>query len=272
MPPARDELVDPPFASPPTRDGRGNASESPIEGGSWWSLGAALGVHCAIGLAAFEGPASCPHATAPAVSELVFVEALDLRAAPAPETVPASPHIIPSPARPRAAPPASAPNPSTPPSAAPPSPPVPVVLTAPASSFSVDSASGDGPGTSNATVAPTSPEGAAMGAAIVADPRPSRLAYRAAIASRIGRPDYTSSMRRRGLEGRVSIGLLVDATGRVLTIRVRGSSGNDELDENAVTHVRGFVAALGRLDPPPAESAWGTRELALTFAYELDDE
>lgn len=248
------------------------------------SLGVAVGLHgfVALGMHGSRGE-GCPVHAAMA-SDFVILDAIEAavpRAIEPPPPVAARPRAT----RPRDDSPSSAPTqavaatevaPAA--SEAPPAPaaPAPETLTTTApSTFAVapSAASGNGTnGTANASTIAATSRGSSLGTAAPAiDPDPARRRYRTLIASRVGRPEYTNSMRRRQLEGRVSIGVTIDESGTVVGTRVRSSSGNAELDENALDHVRAFVAAHRRVDPPPVEAAWGTRELALTYAYDFED-
>ncbi len=75
---------------------------------------------------------------------------------------------------------------------------------------------------------------------------------------------YPSAERNRGREGVVSINFTIDPNGQARNIKVKGSSGNANLDKAA-------VETVNRSSPfPEFESSSGSIDIALSIDYKLE--
>ncbi len=91
--------------------------------------------------------------------------------------------------------------------------------------------------------------GAALPAAPASVTRPTTPSYRFN-----PEPDYPPMARRRGLEGRVLLNVMVTSQGRVAEARIAQSSGHALLDEAAEKAVRRWEFEPGRIGVFPVES------------------
>jgi protein TonB len=92
----------------------------------------------------------------------------------------------------------------------------------------------------------------------VVPPRPSASAANPS-------PSYPLASRRRGEEGRVTLLVQVDPSGRVLDLAVLGSSGHPALDEEAARTVRRW-----RFEPATQDglAVFSTATVGITFRLE----
>ncbi|TKD22513.1 MAG: energy transducer TonB, partial [Mesorhizobium sp.] len=74
--------------------------------------------------------------------------------------------------------------------------------------------------------------------------------------------DYPRAAKARGAEGSASVTFTVDATGRVLSVRLARSSGDPDLDSAALSTLQG--ASVPK--PPPELGSRITRTAPFTFA------
>ena len=82
--------------------------------------------------------------------------------------------------------------------------------------------------------------------------------------SEIIAPHYPRTCRRRGHEGKVLLECKIDATGKVLSIRVLSSSGCDELDRSALDAVR-----VTRFQPARVAGTTSASVVILPVKFEL---
>lgn len=82
----------------------------------------------------------------------------------------------------------------------------------------------------------------------------------------LSRKYYPAIAERLGHSGDVKIGFTIAANGELAGLRVKTSSGWDELDEAAAQAVRGAAP----FDPLPAEAARDELSLAITLKFTLD--
>lgn len=131
-------------------------------------------------------------------------------------------------------------------------------------------ASGDGPGGGEGE-GPAGPgSGSGEGSAGGGDDGVDRAALRQGYAKRVSAAvgdtyRYPRIARRAELEGRVVVGIRVDAEGEVRSCEILDSSGHEVLDEAALESVR----EIDDFPAPPAELAWGVRTIPVPFVYEL---
>ncbi len=239
------------------------------------SIGIAVGLHALLGMVQVARHVSPTLDRMISESDFVAVEPL------APET-PAPPELAETPPPP---PPRERPSEPRPADEPPANPAVGAVVpdevpvTAPAevatsteNGLAVNAVVGDGQGGSGSNVRHEGPavEGPVTAPAAPAhDPRPFQRAYVQRLRGVVGAPRYSNSMRRRGIEGTVLIGVTVDPQGHASAVRVKRSSGDAELDGLVLEHVREHVA---NLPPPPPESEWRTREVPLAYEFTMMDD
>lgn len=76
---------------------------------------------------------------------------------------------------------------------------------------------------------------------------------------------YSPTLRRLMLEGTVVVVIELDDDGRIVAVNLAGSSGDDRLDEYALSQVR----RLGRLVAPPPELGLAARTVELPISYSI---
>lgn len=76
---------------------------------------------------------------------------------------------------------------------------------------------------------------------------------------------YPTLARRMKLEGKVFVELELDAEGKILSARIKRSSGHEVLDKEALKS----LLALGKLPSPPPQIAGAARRLTIPLIYRL---
>ncbi len=71
--------------------------------------------------------------------------------------------------------------------------------------------------------------------------------------------------RRARLQGTVYLSVTLDASGKILSVKVRKSSGHATLDEGAVDTMR----SLGKLPAPPEALGWTKKTLTIPIRYKI---
>ena len=91
-------------------------------------------------------------------------------------------------------------------------------------------------------------------------------AYRMRVSRVVGkRYRYPTRARRAGLEGRVVVGINVDARGAIKWVKVVVSSGSSILDRNALETAR----SIATLPAPPTELHWKDRTIRVPIVYSM---
>jgi protein TonB len=76
---------------------------------------------------------------------------------------------------------------------------------------------------------------------------------------------YPRDAQRTGQQGMVMLEVRIDASGRILSVEVRRSSGHPLLDEAAIASLQ----SLGSLPAPPGEVRWDGRPIQIPIHYRL---
>ena len=76
---------------------------------------------------------------------------------------------------------------------------------------------------------------------------------------------YPRAAKRAGLEGRVVVEVVIDASGDIVGTRVLQSSGHSILDAAAVESVKD----VSELPAPPKALGWKSRSMRIPFVYRL---
>lgn len=225
------------------------------------SLTVVLGVHAALFFwALYWRPAALVSEPAPAAM-IIQLEPLP---APTPPPAPPEPVVVPEPEpepevveapkpklviakpkpKPRPKPPEPKPEPPKPAEPRPPADPAPPVPQPPS----------DSP--------PAAPQRAS-----VSDTDDAQALWISKVMVRLARyEDYPEDARRRNIQGVVKVRFVVDASGRVLSQEVVGSSGNRSLDRAALRQIR---RAQPLPKPPEEMLQGGKRDVTIPFTYEL---
>jgi protein TonB len=78
--------------------------------------------------------------------------------------------------------------------------------------------------------------------------------------------EYPLAARRTGTQGRVVVGVVVDANGHIVSVELKGSSGSPMLDGAALASLK----SLGSVPPPPRVLHWEPRALSIPVEYSLE--
>lgn len=109
---------------------------------------------------------------------------------------------------------------------------------------------------------------AAPAPAVASAPSRAEVSWKSRLLGRLARyKEYPDDARRRNIEGIVKVRFVVDASGRVLSQEVVGSSGNRSLDRATLRMIR----RAQPLPRPPADIlSNGSVEVVAPFNYQLD--